>query len=130
MLTNQERVDVRRFCGYGAFGGISSPAFGYRFFQAYGTLEFKLSNLATEEETTLRLVYLTSANSLYALESALYGTSGNLDTDVAAVWTHNKNEQRDRERLLNRMRCDLCAFLGIERGPDLSSATSGITFVV
>lgn len=129
-FTNQERVDIRRFCGYGAFGGITNPAFGWRFFEAYGTLEFKISNLAAEEETTLRSIYLTSTTSLYVLESALYSTTNNLDTDVAAVWTHNKNEQRDRERLFNRMRCDLCDFLGIERGPALADVSGGIRIVV
>lgn len=129
-LTNQERVDVRRFCGYGAFGGISSPAFGWRFFTAYGTLEFKISNLAAEEEATLRSIYLTSTTSLYVLESSLYATSANLDTDVAAVWTHNKNEQKDREKLFNRMRVDLCDFLGVDRGPALVDVSSGIRIVV
>ena len=129
-FSNQEKVDIRRFCGYGAFGGIASPAFGYRFFTAYGTLEFKLNNLAIEEETTLRSIYLTSVNSLYVLESAIYGTGANLDTASAAVWTHNKNEQKDRERLFNCMRSDLCDFLGIEQGPSLAKASSGIRFIV
>ena len=130
-FTNQERVDIRRFCGYGMFGGVSSPAFGYRFFTQYGTLEYKLSNPAAEEETTLRLVYLTgNPTSLYALEAALYGTTANLDTDQAAVWTHNKHEQRDRERLFNRMRNDLCDFLGIEPGPALANASGGMRVVV
>lgn len=129
-LTNQEKVDVRRFCGYGAFGGIASPAFGYRFFTAYGTLEFKLNNLAAEEEATLRAIYLTSANSLYALEAAIYGTTANLDTAQAAIWHHNQNEQKDRERLFKRMRSDLCEFLGIQPGPALTNASGGIQVVV
>lgn len=113
------------------FGGTSSPAFGYRFFTQYGTLEYKLTNPAAEEETTLRLVYLTgNPTSLYALEAALYGTTANLDTDVAAVWTHNKNEQRDRERLFNRMRRDLCNFLGISPGPSLADSGGSIPLVV
>ena len=122
------------------FGGTSSPAFGYRFFTQYGTLEYKLTNPAAEEETTLRGVYLTGIGSttnpaatgvcLYTLEQALYGTTNNLDTDQAAVWTHNKNEQRDRERLYNRMRNDLCAFLGIEPGPGLANSGAGISLVV
>lgn len=127
---NQEKVDIRRFCGYGTFGGITSPAFGYRFFQAYGTMEYKLNNLAAEEEATLRAIYLTATVSLYVLEAALYGTSANLDTDQAAIWYHNKNEQRDRERLFNKMRSDLCAFLGIPKGPDLAESTGGIRVVV
>ena len=128
-FTNQERVDIRRFCGYGAFGGVSSPAFGYRFFTAYGTLEFKLSNLAIEEETTLRSTYLTSATSLFVLEQAIFGASANLDTAQAAVWYHNKNEVKDRVSLFNMVRRQLCGFLGIEGGPDLQSS-GGITLVV
>ena len=121
-FTNQERVDVRRFCGYGAFGGVTSPAFGYRFFQSYGTLEYKLSNLATEEEATLRSIYLTSVNSLYVLESAIYGTTANLDTAQASVWIHNKNELNDRKNLFNLMRKDLCDYLGVQAGPALQSS--------
>ena len=129
-FSNQEKVDVRRFCGYPSFGGITSPAFGARFFTAYGTLEFKLNNLAVEEEATLRAIYLTAVNSLYVLESALYGTTANLDTAQAAIWYHNKNEQKDRERLFNRMRSDLCDFLGVPAGPSLASATGGFQVIV
>ena len=130
-FTNQERVDIRRFCGYGMFGGTSSPAFGYRFFTQYGTLEYKLSNPAAEEETTLRLTYLTgNPTSLYALEAALYGTTANLDTEQAAVWTHNKNEMRDRKRLFDQMRRDLCDFIGIEPGPGLTGNSGTMRIVV
>ena len=128
-FSNQERVDIRRFCGYGAFGGIASPAFGYRFFTAYGTLEYKLSNLAIEEETTLRATYLTNTNSLFVLEQAIFGSSANLDTDQAAVWYHNKNEVKDRTTLFNMVRRQLCAFFGVEAGPELQS-NGGITLVV
>ena len=128
-FTNQERVDIRRYCGYGMFGGTATPAFGWRFFTQYGTLEYKLTNLAPEEETTLRATYLTGPGSttnpsttgvsLYTLEQAVYGATANLDTDQAAVWKHNKNEVRDRRGLYNQMRFDLCSFLGIEPGPEL-----------
>ena len=128
-FTNQERVDIRRFCGYGMFGGNASPAWGMRYFTQYGTLEYKLTNPAPEEETTLRLVYLTgNPTSLYALEAAVYGATANLDTDQAAVWKHNKNEVRDRKNLFNQMRRDLCDFIGIEPGPALGDG--GLSFVV
>lgn len=93
-------------------------------------MEYRLNNLAAEEEATLRAIYLVATISLYVLEAALYGTSANLDTDQAAIWYHNKNEQRDRERLFNKMRADLCAFLGIPKGPDLENATGGLRVVV
>lgn len=128
-LTNQERVDVRRFAGYGMFGNAQNLAGGYRYFTAYGTLEFKLSNLSNEEENTIRSIYLTASVSLYTLEAAVYGSTSNLDTDKAAVWVHNKNEVRDRADLFRRMRLDLCAFIGIEPGPSLE-ASGGIRLVV
>ena len=37
-LSNSERVDVRRFCGYPAYGAGSSGFQSWRFFEAYGTL--------------------------------------------------------------------------------------------
>ncbi len=126
-LTNQERVDVRRFCGYGMYGNANNLAGGYRYFTQYGVLEFRMTNLAAEEETTLRLVYLTgNPTSLYALEAAVYGSTANLDTDKASVWTHNKNEVRDRRNLFNQMRRDLCGFLGIEPGPDLGDGSASL----
>ena len=129
-FSNQERVDIRRFCGYPIFGGISSPAFGARFFKSYGTLEFKLTNPAPEEETTLRTIYLTGTNSLYALELAIFAASANMDTDQAAVWHHNKSEVRDRSALFDHVRRKLCGFLGVPPGPDLAASNSGITLTV
>jgi len=118
-FTDAEKTDVRRFCGYGAFGGGQPlPASGYRFSTRYGVLEYKLQTLSTAEEAVTR-TYLTN---LAALESDLFGANGvrqNLDTDVAAVWTHNKNEFRDRKKLYDGTRRELCAFLGISPGPGL-----------
>lgn len=121
-FTNTEKIDIRRFCGYPTMGGIASPAFGYRFFTSYGTLEFKLSNLAAEEESVIRSIYLSGLNSLYTLEQAIFGATSNLDTDQASVWVHNKNEVRDRSALFNQVRMQLCGFLGVEAGPTLASS--------
>jgi hypothetical protein len=128
MLTDAQRVDVRRFCGYPLYGGQPVQAFGYRFFQQYGTLEFRMTNMQDAEEAVV-VNYLTQ---LTALETAIYGTSDNLDTDVAAVWTHNKNEQRDREALFDSTRRRLCAFFGIPPGPafDVSGSGGSIALVV
>jgi hypothetical protein len=120
MLTDAQKVDVRRFCGLPLYGGLPVQAFGWRFFQKYGTLEFRIDNMQPAEETVL-LNYLTKLN---ALEEAIYGTSDNLDTDVAAVWTHNKNEQRDREALYSSFRVKLCDFIGIPPGSGISRGGS------
>lgn len=125
-FTDAEKTDVRRFSGYGAFGGGQpTPASGYRFSTQYGVLEYKLNTLGASEEAVVRTTYLTN---LYTLETAIFGTGANLDTDVAAVWTHNKNEYRDRKALFNGVRREFCAFLGISPGPGLGN--SGLTLVV
>ena len=117
MLTDAEKVEVRRFCGYPMFGGQPVQAFGYRFFQHYGTLEFRMNNMLAEEEDVIRDKFLTN---LSTLETAVLSTTENLDTAKAAVWEHNKNEMRDREALLSNWRMKLCQFIGVPPGPGLN----------
>lgn len=115
-FTDAEKVAVRRYCGYEAYGAGPSGFQGWRFFQAYGLLEFRLNHLSNDEEFVVRDTYLTN---LKTLEMAILGVSANLDTDKAAVWTHNKNEHADRERLYASWRRKLCDFLGLPIGKGL-----------
>lgn len=114
-LSESERVDVRRFMGYPAYGKGDSGFQNWRFFQAYGTLEYRLTNMANAELQQVRL-YLSQ---LYPLETAILGASDNLDTAQAAVWTRNANEVSDRMRLFDHWRRRLCGFLGLPPGPAL-----------
>lgn len=125
-FTAAQKADIRRFCWYPVFGAPPASFQSYRFFQAYGTLEYRMSNLLPEEETVVTAKLAT----LYPLEIAIASASSNLDTDKAAVWTHNKNEVADRIRLYNYWRTDLCDYLGIPAGPQYASAGGGISFVV
>src|ERR1700680_3886960 len=62
-LTATQKTSIRRHLKYpvvglirnGAVGGgtLASGFSGYRFFQAYGALEYKLNNLAPDEEARL-----------------------------------------------------------------------------
>ena len=115
-LTDAQKVDVRRHCGFPVYGSEAGSNAGYRYFQQYGMLEFRMSNLTAAEETVLTTKFLAN---LATLEDAIMGTSANLDTAKAAVWEHNEHEQRDRERLFNALRRKLCGFMGISPGPDL-----------
>jgi len=126
-FTDAEKTDVRRFCGYGAFGAQNTPASGYRFSTQYGVLEYKLNNCTAAEESVVRITYLAN---LYTLETAIVGASANLDTDEAAVWKHNKNEIADRERLFDDWRLRFCGFLGVPAGPQFGGSSNGITLVV
>ena len=118
-LSDAERVDVRRFCGYPAYGAGSSGFQSWRFFEAYGTLEYRLTNLAAGELQVVRQ-YLSN---LYTLEQAVPAASANLDTDQASVWKHNRSEVADRSRLFDDWCRRLALFLGVPAGPAL--ATSG-----
>ena len=127
-FTDQEKTDIRRYCGFPLFGGQPVQAFGHRFYQQYGTLEFRLNNCSAAEENVVRTTFLAN---LAQLETDIIGTGGvrtNLDTDEAAVWKHNKREYQDRKALFNGTRRELCAFLGLPRGPGLNSG--GLTMVV
>ncbi len=120
-LTDAERVDARRFCGYPVYGPGASGFVGYRFFQAYGMLEYRLTNLADNELIVLR-TYLAQ---LAPLETGILGAAANLDTQSAAVWTRNANEIRDRERLYDGWRRRLCSFLGVPPGPEFGGGDGG-----
>jgi hypothetical protein len=127
MFTDAEKVDIRRFCGFQAFGSAAVQAFGHRFMTHYGTLEFRINNYSAAEEEVIRSTYLVN---LAKLETDIFGAAGNLDTDVAAVWTHNKREVADRTALFNQVRHDLCGFIGIEPGPGMSSGAGSIELIV
>lgn len=124
MFLDSEKTDIRRFCGYPAYGAGAAGFQSWRFFQAYGLLEYRLNNLAPAEEQVVR----NFLNTLGSLESAIPTAAGNLDTDRASVWTHNPDEVRDRQKLFDDWRRRLCGFLGVPPGPAL--VDGGITLVV
>lgn len=125
-FTDAEKTDLRRYCGYGAYGGGQPlPASGYRFSTAYGAMEYRMNTLSASEEAVVRTTYLAN---LATLESAVVGAAANLDTNEAAVWKRNPNEVRDRTRLYNQWRRELCNFFGIPAGPGLGNG--GVTMVV
>jgi hypothetical protein len=90
----------------------------WRFFQVYGLLEFRLTNLSTLETGVVRRYIVT----LQALEQAVPAAAANLDTDQASMWTRNKSEVADRMHLFDEWRRRLCGFLGVPSGSALASA--------
>jgi hypothetical protein len=94
----------------------------WRFFQVYGLLEFRMTNLSASETAVVRR-YL---GTLLALEMAVPGAAANLDTDQASMWTRNKSELSDRIGLFDGWRRRLCGFLGIPPGSALSSGAPSL----
>jgi hypothetical protein len=119
-LLDAERTDARRFCGYPAYGDGDDGNGGWRFYQAYGALEYRLTNLSVSELVVIRS-YLVTLN---GLEMAVPGAAANLDTQSAAVWVRNPDEVSDRMRLLTGWSRRLCGFLGIPPGPGLRGGSS------
>jgi hypothetical protein len=123
-FTESERTDIRRYCGYPAYGAGAAGFQGWRFYQAYGLLEYRLNNLAGSEEAVVRQYLLT----LSQLETAIPQAAANLDTAQASVWTRNADEMRERTRLFDGWRRRLCGFLGLPAGPALGDG--GLALVV
>jgi hypothetical protein len=119
-LTDSERVDVRRFCGYPAYGAAPNGTQSWRYFQTYGQFEFRLTNLSDPEIVIVRR-YL---GTLATLEVAIPAASENLDTDQASIWKRNKDELTDRTRLFDEWRRRLCGFIGVPPGAGLSSGAA------
>lgn len=123
-LTNQQVVDVRRFCGYSVSGSVSTqsfrePVYTDRTYAGGLSLDYRLANLQAEEEERITGFYLPN---LCRREEEIQGAAANLDTDEAAVWKRNKSEVSDRRELFDQLRTDLCDFLGIPPGPNLRQA--------
>jgi hypothetical protein len=111
-------VDVIRYAGYPTYS-----YFGWVFEQDYATLTLRLQNMSQDESNVIINNYLVQ---LPLMEAAIDGSSANLDTDVAAVWTHNKDEVQDRTMLYNQKRRQLCAYIGVRPGPGLRGGGSVI----
>lgn len=125
MLTEAQKIDVRRHLGYGPKGNVPTGGsfISYRFFVEQGLLEFRLDALSTAEETVLigsgvqpvtgtpifpnfqdpdnDNVYDGYVNICNVLEGKIAQSSGNLDTDAAGLWKARKEEIAQRTFLYN-----------------------------
>lgn len=127
MLTDAQKDDVRRHAGFPVYGnGVSAspPSFGYRYYEQYLILEYRMNNLSSNQESLLINTYIANCNTL---EIAIPTASDNLDTDQAAVWYHNKYEVRDRFNLYKLWCNRLIEFLGLDSP---SKMMNGIRMVV
>lgn len=126
-FTDQQKTDIRRFCGYPALGD-GNVVFPFPWImREYLALEYRLQHLSQTDGATLVAQYLTP---LYAIETSLAGVYQNLDTDQAAVWVHNKREQADKVGAFNYWRRRLCAFLQVPPGPEIQGGGSSMRMVV
>ncbi len=123
-FTEAERTDIRRHCGFPAYGAGTAGFQGWRFYQVYGLFEYRLNYLTGSEEAVVRQYLMTLAR----LEMAVPAAGESLDTAKAAMWTRNADEMRERRRLFDDWRRRLCGFLGVPPGPALGDG--GVALVV
>jgi hypothetical protein len=121
MLTDAQKVDVRRWAGYATQNAgendlvFTAPSANSLYSVSLTT---KLDGLTANEEEALTTRYLTP---LASLEAALLASADNMDTQAAGPWIANPREVQERTAMYNRWRRDLCGFLGIPPGPALGS---------
>ena len=113
---------VRQHAGYGVVGTTmpitdTDDVVYLTFGMVEMSLYTRLTNLTAVEEARLS-TFLTVLDTLWG---AIAGSGSNLDTEKAAVWTHNANEVRDRTRLYQSEARRMCAFLMLPCGPGLGS---------
>ena len=125
MLSETEKVNARRLMGYPVHGSSSAGNMGFLAYQSYGLVEYRLSNLSSDEESALRQLLTDTL----ALEQALPGASSTLDTQAAGEWTRNPAELAERIRLLQSWCRRLCSFLGVPPGPGLAGGSNSVTLI-
>lgn len=101
-LSASERVDVRRFAGYGAIAPATPDA-----------LELAMDAITPEAETVIRANLLPA---LRRMETALVSSVDSIDTESAAVWTRNAAMLAELSMLFRNQRLMLCRFIGVEPG--------------
>jgi len=125
-LTDAERVDIRRFMGFPAYGSGPTLDPFFRTFAMYPDLEWRLSNLQPGELVVIR----ARLAALYTAETGLESVGDNLDTASASVWVHNPREFADRVAFFDGLRRRLCQFIGIGPGPELRRSSSNTRLIV
>ena len=115
MFIDSEKTDIRRFCGYPAYGASPAGNMGWRFYTVYGLLEYRMQSLSAAEEVVVRGMLAT----LTGLERAYTGSGDSLDTERAGEWVRNSAEVSDRAGLFDNVRRRLCGFFGVPPGPAL-----------
>jgi hypothetical protein len=126
-FTDQQLVDIRRFCGYPtqSDGTVLFPAPWVN--REYLALDYRLQHFSIDETKTILTVYLPP---LYVAQTAIQTMGTTLNVDMAGPFKRNSREMRERISLYNWLRRDLCAYMGIQPGPGLSQSDGSITLMV
>jgi hypothetical protein len=124
-FTDAEKVKIRHYCGFPAYGVAPLANFWMRSTYEDGQLEFVMRALSVDEEAKVITYYLPK---LEQLETDIYNVRDNSDTARAAVWYRNASELQERMQNYTIWRKQLCRFIGSYYGPEI--AATEITLAV
>lgn len=118
-FTLTEKTWIRWACGYGMEGNVASGFASWRFFQAFGVLDFKLvdGNLTPSEYQIARQML----GEISTLRTAMIAISSSLNVGKAAVYTRNPRELAERRSLLRDWRMQLLGLMQLPPGPDMQA---------
>ena len=124
-FSDAEKTDIRRFCGYPAYGAGPWGFQGWRFFQAYGLLEYRMNNLSCRGRSSVPHL---SRHAAWTGGCRPPSRPEPRHETRQPSGPATQDEVRDRFALLDEWRRRLCSFLGFPPGP--SFVDPGITLVV
>ena len=108
-----ERVQIRRLLGYSVIGTVSATGGAmfdsWRFMQAPGVLEYRLTNIAPNECAMVRMF---TATWLY-LDNLRLAANDGLDVGTAAIYIRNKQEMTERTLQMDLIRQELASVLAV-----------------
>jgi hypothetical protein len=115
VVDEDAKVDIRRFCGYPAYGFGTSGFWemGYFLWQ-YGQLELRMNALTVSEYSRVTFII----NNLKQLEDDLFGMRAAMIVKQAAVFHRNMDEASDRHGEFGWWAAHLVNFLGVKSGPN------------
>ena len=126
-LSQSQRVNCRRWAGYGLVGDTSTAIFSQPVYApAYNRtgvgimLDARLDHLTESEEDVLVNTYLIT---LAKLETDILKAGESIDTDTAGPWIRNKRERQERKALFNEWRRAMCHFLNFAPGGSLGDGS-------
>lgn len=111
VLTEAEKVDIRRFTGYSPYADRLDAGLVMDIDdQLY--LEWRLNHVPEEVGEIVR----TYLDQLRAAEVEIFRASDRLKTAAISIIERNPTEMRDRRAEFVQLRLDLCAMIGVEPG--------------
>ena len=117
IFEEEVRIDIRRFCGY------SQPTLAQELTGSAATLEERLGSLSEAQGEAVLSSFVAPLRLQY---KALLDSHENMGLSELAVIKFDPNQLANRMTLITSLRLGLCAFIGVNAGPEIAGEGNGI----